>query len=64
MHQGRNMGRLDVDNFARFNSLNRESCFDSPVNIPAVHDREDPNFIFDDPKHHAIVSDAEFPVTL
>ena len=44
--------------------LNRESCFDSLVNIPPVHDREDPHFIFDDPKHHAIVSDPEFPITL
>ena len=45
-------------------SLGTESGFNSPINIPPVHDSEDPNFIFDDLEHHAILSDAEFPITL
>jgi hypothetical protein len=28
-----------------------------------VHNSKDPNFSFDDPKHPAIVSDAELPIT-
>ena len=39
-------------------SLYRESFFNSLINIPSVHDSEDPNFSFDDPKHYAIISNA------
>ena len=60
------MVRSDLPNPNKFDdcSLDRETFFNPLVNIPAVHNREDQNFIFDDPKHDAIVSDTQFLVTL
>ena len=44
--------------------LSREAFFNSLVNIPPVHNTEDPNFVFDDPEHHAIITNAQFPIPL
>ena len=39
-------------------SLNRQAFVNSLVHVSPVHDAEYPNFVFDDLKHYAIVSDA------
>jgi len=39
-------------------SLSNDSFFDSLINVPPVHDTENPHLVFDDSKHYAIIADT------